>query len=44
MALQDAKVQDRLAQLEGLGAKIAIAEANIAQKDRAVEAAIKKAA
>jgi|TARA_R100000084_G_scaffold26208_1_gene9404 hypothetical protein len=40
---QTQKVQDRLAQLQGLEAKIKIAGANIAQKDRAVEAAIKKA-
>ena len=40
---QTQKVQDRLAQLQGLEAKIGIAGANIAQKDRAVEAAIQKA-
>ena len=40
---QKQKIQDRLAQLQGLEAKIGIAGANIAQKDRAVEAAIQKA-
>ena len=40
---QTQKVQDRLAQLQGLEAKIGIAGANIAQKDRAVQAAITKA-
>ena len=40
---QKQKVQDRLAQLQGLEAKIGIAEATLAQKDRATEAALKKA-
>jgi len=43
MGQQQAKVQDRLAQLQGLEAKIGIAGATLAQKDRAVEAAIQKA-
>ena len=40
---QKQKIQDRLAQLQGLEAKIGIAGATLAQKDRAVEAAIQKA-
>jgi len=40
---QTQKVQDRLAQLQGLEAKIGIAGANIAQKDRATQAALTKA-
>ena len=44
MGQQTQKVQDRLAQLQGLEAKIGIAGATIAQKDRAVQAAITKAA
>ena len=43
MGQQQAKVQDRLAQLQGLEAKIGIAGATLAQKDRAVQAAITKA-
>ena len=43
MGQQTQKVQDRLAQLQGLEAKIGIAGATLAQKDRAVEAAIQKA-
>ena len=40
---QKQKVQDRLAQLQGLEAKIGIAGATLAQKDRATQAALKKA-
>ena len=40
---QKQKIQDRLAQLQGLEAKIGIAGATLAQKDRAVQAAIQKA-
>jgi len=40
---QTSKIQDRLAQLQGLEAKIGIAGATLAQKDRATEAALKKA-
>lgn len=40
---QKQKIQDRLAQLQGLEAKIGIAGANIAQRDRAAQAAVKKA-
>jgi len=43
MGQQQAKVQDRLAQLQGLEAKIGIAGATLAQKDRATQAALKKA-
>ena len=40
---QKQKVQDRLAQLQGLEAKIGIAGATLAQKDRATKAALEKA-
>jgi hypothetical protein len=40
---QTQKVQDRLAQLQGLEAKIGIAGATLAQKDRATKAALDKA-
>ena len=43
MGQQQAKVQDRLAQLQGLEAKIGIAGATLAQKDRATKAALEKA-
>ena len=43
MGQQQAKVQDRLAQLQGLEAKIGIAGATLAQKDRATKAALDKA-
>ena len=43
MGQQTQKVQDRLAQLQGLEAKIGIAGATLAQKDRATQAALKKA-
>ena len=42
MGQQQAKVQDRLAQLQGLEAKIGIAGATLAQKDRASRGALKK--
>ena len=44
MGQQQTKVQDRLAQLQGLEAKIGIAGATLDQKDRAVQAALTKAA
>jgi hypothetical protein len=40
---QTSKIQDRLAQLQGLEAKIGIAGATLAQKDRATKAALDKA-
>ena len=40
---QKQKIQDRLAQLQGLEAKIGIAGATLAQKDRATQAALTKA-
>ena len=43
MGQQQTKVQDRLAQLQGLEAKIGIAGATLAQKDRATQAALTKA-
>jgi hypothetical protein len=44
LSASDKAYRDRMAQMQGLEAKIAIAGANIDQKDRAVQAAITKAA